>query len=90
LPRLPRARGNPSPISLLKALRATVERREQYRYLLSVATAAQLFHATDGTPFADLIIDGHRETWPLRSKRFRAWLRQQYYERTWMHRALAR
>ena len=28
-------------------------------------------------------IDGHRETWPLRSKRFRAWLRQQYYERTW-------
>ena len=35
------------------------------------------------TPFADLMIDGHRETWPLRSKRFRAWLRQQYYERTW-------
>ena len=30
-----------------------------------------------------LIIDGHRETWPLRSKRFGAWLRQQYYERTW-------
>jgi hypothetical protein len=28
-------------------------------------------------------IDGHRETWPLRSKRFQAWLRQQYYERTW-------
>ena len=51
--------------------------------LLNVATAAQLFHATDGTPYADLIIDGHRETWPVRSKRFRAWLRQQYYERTW-------
>jgi hypothetical protein len=30
-----------------------------------------------------LIIDGHRETWPLRSKRFQTWLRQQYYERTW-------
>jgi hypothetical protein len=51
--------------------------------LLAVATAAQLFHATDGTPFADLVMDGHRETWPVRSKRFRAWLRQQYYERTW-------
>jgi hypothetical protein len=51
--------------------------------LLSIATAAQLFHASDGTAFADLIIDGHRETWPLRSKRFQAWLRQQYYERTW-------
>jgi hypothetical protein len=51
--------------------------------ILNVATAARLFHASDGTGFADLIIDGHRETWPLRSKRFQAWLRQQYYERTW-------
>src|SRR5262250_109420 len=51
--------------------------------LLNIATAARLFHATDGTGFADLIIDGHRETWPLRSKRFKTWLRQQYYERTW-------
>ena len=51
--------------------------------LLTIASSARLFHATDGTAFADLVIDGHRETWPLRSKRFRAWLRQQYYERTW-------
>ena len=51
--------------------------------LLNVATAAQLFHASDGTGFADLIIDGYRESWPLRSKRFQAWLREQYYERTW-------
>ena len=51
--------------------------------LLNAATAARLFHASDGTGFADLTIDGHRETWPLRSKRFGAWLRQQYYERTW-------
>jgi hypothetical protein len=51
--------------------------------LLSIATAARLFHAGDGISFADLMIDGHRETWPLRSKRFQAWLRQQYYERTW-------
>jgi len=51
--------------------------------LLNVASAARLFHASDGNSFADLIIDGHRETWPLRSKRFGAWLGQQYYERTW-------
>ena len=50
--------------------------------LLNVATAAQLFHASDGTGFADLIIDGHRETWSLRGKRFQGWLRQHYYERT--------
>jgi hypothetical protein len=51
--------------------------------LLNVATAARLFHTSEGTTFADLIMDNHRETWPLRSKRFQVWLRQQYYERTW-------
>ena len=51
--------------------------------LLNLAAAAGLFHTNDGTAYADLIIDGHRETWSLRSKRFRSWLRQQYYERTW-------
>jgi hypothetical protein len=52
--------------------------------LLDLASAAaRLFHAPDGTAFADIIVDSHRETWPLRSSRFRAWLRQQYYERTW-------
>ena len=51
--------------------------------LLKVASAAGLFHTSDGAAFADLIFDGHRETWPLCSKRFRSWLRQQYYERTW-------
>jgi hypothetical protein len=44
--------------------------------LLNVATAARLFHASDGTGFADLIIDGHRETWPLRGKRFQALLQE--------------
>ena len=48
--------------------------------LLGIATAARLFHPSDSTGIADLIIDGHRETWPLRSKRFQAWLRQHYYE----------
>jgi hypothetical protein len=51
--------------------------------LLTIASSARLFHAADSTAFADLAIDGHRETWPLRSKRFGSWLRQQYYERTW-------
>ena len=40
------------------------------------------FTPPTGTAFADLLIDGHRETWPVRSKRFRAWLRRRYYEAT--------
>jgi hypothetical protein len=30
-----------------------------------------LFHTPDGIAYADLIIAGHRETWPVRSKQFR-------------------
>jgi hypothetical protein len=28
------------------------------------------------------MIDGHRETWPVRGTRFRSWLRRRYYEST--------
>jgi hypothetical protein len=31
-----------------------------------------LFHTPDDVAYADLIIDGHRETWPVRSKPFRS------------------
>jgi hypothetical protein len=31
-----------------------------------------LFHDPNGTAYADLIIDGHRETWPVKSKEFRS------------------
>jgi len=41
-----------------------------------------LFHDPTDTAFADLTIDGHRETWPIRSRQFRAWLRRQHYEQT--------
>jgi hypothetical protein len=41
-----------------------------------------LFHTASGTAFADIVTDGHRETWPVRSKRFRSWLRRRYYEAT--------
>jgi len=40
--------------------------------------AASLFHTATGIAFADLAIDGHRETWPIRSTRFRSWLRRCY------------
>src|SRR5258707_12862350 len=43
---------------------------------------ASLFHDPNGTGFADLAVDGHRETWPLRSRQFRHWLRRRYYEET--------
>src|SRR3954454_10042204 len=39
----------------------------------------ELFHTAAGTAYADLVIDRHRETWPIRSRRFRAFLRRSYY-----------
>src|SRR6516162_10428423 len=44
--------------------------------------AAALFHTATGTAFIDIEIDGHRETWPVRGKQLRAWLRRRYYEQT--------
>ena len=42
----------------------------------------ELFHTPSGVAFADFITDGHRETWPIRSKRFRNWVRRCYYQAT--------
>jgi hypothetical protein len=50
--------------------------------LVKIATTVELFHTASGIAFADLLIDAHRETWPIRSTRFRVWLRQRYYEAT--------
>src|SRR6516162_9608386 len=50
--------------------------------LTNLTVATELFHAADETAFADIMIEGHRETWPIRSSRFRLWLRRKYYEAT--------
>jgi hypothetical protein len=47
-----------------------------------LAGIAELFHSADGTAYADLIIAGHRETWAIRSSRFRSWLRRRHYQAT--------
>lgn len=42
--------------------------------------SAEFFHTPAGPAFVDLLVDGHRETWPIRSQRFRTWLRRCHYE----------
>ena len=54
----------------------------QVDILLSLMAAAALFHTRDGTGFADLVVNGHRETWPVRSKVFRRWLSLYFHETT--------
>lgn len=50
--------------------------------LVDLAAGAALFRSADGTAFADLTVDDHRETWPVRTKGFKRWLARQYFEQT--------
>jgi hypothetical protein len=51
----------------------------QTQTLLDIAESATLFHAPNGAAFADIMVNGHRETWPIRMKGFRRWLVQRFY-----------
>ena len=46
--------------------------------LMNLAGDAVLFHSADDTAYADVEINGHRETWAVRSRGFRRWLQNQY------------
>ena len=50
--------------------------------LIDLAQTAELFHTPDCTGYADLDINGHRETWPIRAKGFRRWLARRFFEAT--------
>ena len=50
--------------------------------LIELAQTAELFHTPDSTCYADLDINGHRETWPIRAKGFRRWLARRFFEAT--------
>lgn len=54
----------------------------QAQLLIELAGVASLFHAPDKTCFADIVVSGHRETWPIRGRGFGQWLGRGFYERT--------
>ncbi len=55
------------------------QRPKQADILIAIASDAHLFHKPDGTGYADVEINGHRETWLIRSKGFKQWLARRYY-----------
>ena len=65
-----------------EAAPADAVRRRQTDILMDAVMAAELFHTVDGDGYADIDIDGHRETWPIRSRGFRHWLSQRFFEDT--------
>jgi hypothetical protein len=55
---------------------------KQADILVGLAQSAELFHAPDGRGFADININAHRETWPIRSRGFRRWLARLFFMAT--------
>jgi hypothetical protein len=64
--------------------KATSEKSDdttQAQQLTKISTAAGLFHTPNGTGYADVSVNGHRETWQIRSKAFKQWLVREFYQR---------
>jgi hypothetical protein len=81
---------NPSNqiIAAVKSLRGPKKKKagekapNQANILIGLANDAVLFHAPNGTAYADIKVGGHRETWSVRSKGFRRWLAKRFFEKT--------
>jgi hypothetical protein len=59
---------------------AEEKRDTQAQQLSKIAKSTGLFHAPDGTGYADISVSGHRETYLIRSKSFRSWVLRKFYE----------
>jgi hypothetical protein len=59
----------------------TAERKSQAKALLELAADVECFHTPEGYLFADVRIDGRRETWGITSLVFRQWLALQMYRK---------
>jgi hypothetical protein len=55
---------------------------KQTDVLIALAQDADLFHTDDAVAFASIEVDGHWETWPVRSSGLRLWLLHRYYRKT--------
>jgi hypothetical protein len=72
-----------SPVRVTRRFANTTERGLAATEMLTeMMLCEELFHTPTGVAFADFVTDSHRETWPIRSKRFRNWVRRCYYRAT--------
>src|SRR5262245_12991326 len=56
------------------------KRPTQADVLIEIAAEAGLFHTPDKEGFADIIINGHRETHRISGSGFKRWLRHEYFK----------
>ncbi len=51
----------------------------QSQRLLAFAENIDLFHTSDNQVYAVIPIENHEETWPIKSKEFKRWLKRKFY-----------
>lgn len=56
------------------------QRKSQSSRLVELCADVELFHARDGEAYGTVAVNGHRETWPVRSSVFRDFLRRRYFD----------
>jgi len=58
---------------------ASTKEKKQASQLIALAEGIDLWHTPEGETFATVVVDSHKENWPIRSKTFKEWLSFQYY-----------
>jgi len=66
----------------VRALRGEIDMRPSDLLIAIIEAAAGCYQTPAKTAFADIRVNGHRETWPVRSSEFRRWLQGQHYALT--------
>jgi hypothetical protein len=64
------------------ALDAKKPKETAAQILIRLADVVYLTHTVDGDPYATLPLNGHDETWPVRSRAVKDWLTRAYYLET--------
>jgi hypothetical protein len=78
----PELKSAPQGAAYARALDHAADNEAPADMLDDIRLCEELFHTSSGVAYADFITSGHRETWPIRSKRFRTWVRRCYYRAT--------
>jgi hypothetical protein len=68
------------PASTDAASQTKSDKRTHAETLLNLAGEVELFHTPAGDAYASFQVNGHRETWPVKSKGFRQWLLHRFYQ----------
>jgi len=70
---------DPASTSDTAAATVSILLMKQADALIELANQCELFHTPAGDAYADVTVNGHRETYRVRSKAFRSWLAHRFY-----------